>query len=67
MPRKDIHIVPEGNEWLVESTDYGSELSFDTQAEALDYGRRVAKEEHADLFIHGHDGEIRAADSYAEN
>jgi hypothetical protein len=64
MGRKDLHVVPEGNEWLVESTDYGSERSFDTQQEALDYARKVAMEEHADLFVHGYDGEIRVADGY---
>ena len=37
---------------------------FDTQNEAIVWGRNVAKNQHAEFYIHGKDGRIREKDSY---
>ena len=39
---------------------------FDTQKEAEQYGRTVAKREKVDLVVHGRDGNVRKRDSYAD-
>lgn len=40
---------------------------FDTQREAIDYGRTVAKNQSAEFYIHGKDGRIREKDSYGND
>jgi uncharacterized protein YdaT len=37
---------------------------FDTQREAIERGREIAKNQKAELYVHGADGKIRAKDSY---
>jgi hemerythrin superfamily protein len=39
---------------------------FDTQKEAEQYGRSVAKRERVELVVHGRDGNVRKRDSYAD-
>ena len=39
---------------------------FDTQKEAEQYGRSVAKRERVELVVHGRDGHVRKRDSYVE-
>ena len=39
---------------------------FATQAEAVDYARRLSRRERGDLYIHRSDGTIRSRDSYAK-
>lgn len=33
--------------------------NFDTQAEAITYGRQLARKDASDLFVHGKSGKIR--------
>ncbi|OQK16252.1 hypothetical protein AU255_14245 [Methyloprofundus sedimenti] len=40
---------------------------FDTQNEAIVWGRNVAKNQHAEFYIHGKDGKIREKDSYGND
>lgn len=39
---------------------------FDTQNEAIIWGRNLAKNQHAEFYIHGNDGEILEKDSYGD-
>lgn len=39
----------------------------DTQAEAIDIGRAVSRNQNSELFIHGINGEIRARNSYGND
>ena len=62
----DVHVQPEGNEWLVMREGETEAVSrHPTEEEAIDAGRLVARSEQSLLFIHGQDGEIRERDSYA--
>ena len=62
----DVHVQPEGNEWLVMREGETEAVSrHPTEAEAIDAGRLAAQSEQSVLFIHGQDGEIRERDSYA--
>jgi hypothetical protein len=40
---------------------------FDTQQEAINYGREVAKNQKAEFYVHGRDGRIREKDSYGKD
>jgi len=38
-----------------------------TQKDAIDHGRKIAKNQKAELYIHGQDGKIRQKDSYGKD
>ena len=40
---------------------------YDTQKEAADRGRGLAKQSHGELYIKGRDGRIRSKDSYGND
>jgi len=62
----DVHVVPSGTGWALEvdGTKYDS---FSTQAEAIDKGRQLAKQEGGDVVVHGEDGQIREKDSHGND
>lgn len=66
--RNNIHIVQRGDQWgtLREGGDRVSNL-HDTQAEAIEVGRDMARQGQGELLIHGRDGQIRARDSYGND
>jgi len=63
--KKDIHVLPTGDKWVVRSAEI-NEASFNTAYDAETFGRRVAKEEKSQFFLHALDGSIRKQDSYAQ-
>lgn len=67
--RKEQHVVPNGKGgWDVKQAGAArASRHFDTQAEAISYGREVAKNQQAELFTHGRDGRIRQRDSYGND
>ena len=40
---------------------------YQTQGEAIEYGRKIAKSQHAEFYIHGRNGKIREKDSYGND
>jgi len=40
---------------------------FDTQREAIQWAKIVAKNQKAELYVHGKDGKIREKNSYASH
>lgn len=66
--RNNVHIVQRGDQWgtLREGGERVSSL-HDTQAEAIEAGRDMAREGNGELLIHGRDGQIRARDSYGND
>lgn len=62
------HVVPRDGKWAVRKT--GSvklTKKFKTQKEAITEGRRLAKKQETELYIHGRDGLIRARESYGND
>jgi hypothetical protein len=41
--------------------------TFDSQAEAIQYGRDIARREQAELYVHRRDGTIREKNSYGRD
>ncbi|WP_077309371.1 DUF2188 domain-containing protein [Terribacillus halophilus] len=65
----NYHTTPDWNgNWQVkkESAKRAS-AHFDTQKEAMRYGKDAAKKDKGEHFIHGKDGKIRERDSYGND
>jgi hypothetical protein len=66
MAGKSIHVVPSGDEWVVEEA--GQPLSSHrTQAEAEKFGRDEAIRASAELIVHRRDGQIARKNSYGRD
>lgn len=55
----DWRVIGEGNSRVTKK--------FDTQKEAIEYGRQIAKNQQSELVIHGVNGRIRDKDSYGRD
>lgn len=61
---KNQHVVPHEGRWGVRGAGNDQLTSIhDTQAEAIDRAREIAKNQESELFIHRPDGRIRGRDS----
>ncbi len=67
--KKNVHVVPNPNGgWDVKREGEKYPLGHrDTQQAAIETGRNSAKNNHAELVIHGRDGKIRDKDSYGHD
>ena len=65
---KNVHVVQRGNQWgaLREEASRTSS-NHNTQAQAIQAGRSMARQQHGELVIHGGNGRIRARDSYGND
>ena len=68
MPRKGQHVVPRDGKWAVRKTGANRVTrSFETQREAIDAARDIARNQKTELYIHGSDGRIRERDSFGKD
>ena len=65
MGTKDRHVVPHKDGWAVKrpGADRASSV-HDTQRDAIDRARDIARDSKGEVVIHGRDGKIRDKDSY---
>lgn len=64
MAKKNQHVVPRGDDWAVKGAGNKRATSIhDTQKEATDAARRIAKNQQSEVVIHRPDGRIRDKDS----
>ena len=62
---KEQHVTPKGPLWqVIGAGNTKATKFFDTQKEAIDYGREIAKNQKTELVIHNQKGQIRDKDSY---
>lgn len=68
MSGKNQYVVHSGDRWGVRG-EGNSRLTreFDTQREAIDFGRGVARNQEAELRIQGRDSRFREAYSYGND
>lgn len=69
MSKVSKHVVPNpAGGWAVKNSGATrASRTFDTQADAVKYGRTTAKKSHAELYIHGRDGTIKDKNSYGND
>jgi uncharacterized protein YdaT len=68
MSHKDQHVVPHDGEWAVRGEGNDRLTSIhDTQEAAINRAREIARNEQAEVVIHGRDGKIRDSDSYGHD
>lgn len=59
------HVVPSGGGWkVIKAGASRASGAYNTQKEAVQKGRSLAKSQGTELYIHGEDGRIRSRDSY---
>ncbi|WP_131469738.1 DUF2188 domain-containing protein, partial [Xanthomonas citri] len=60
MAGKNQHVVPHQDGWAVKGEGNGRATSVhDTQQEAIDAGREIARNQQSELVIHRPNGQIR--------
>ncbi|MFW6025788.1 MAG: DUF2188 domain-containing protein [Candidatus Woesearchaeota archaeon] len=67
--KKNQHIVPTSKgKWGVKGAKNKKiTAKFNTQKEAIDYGKRICKNNKSELVIHGENGKIRRKNSYGND
>lgn len=68
MSNKNQHVVPHNNAWAVRGA--GNERvtsTHNTQAEAIERAREIARNNQSEILIHGRNGQIRDRDSYGND
>jgi hypothetical protein len=66
--RMYLHVVPRVDGWAVRSEGRSRATSIhNSQREAIEAARKLAKDAATELVIHGRDGRIRERDSYASD
>lgn len=68
MSKKNQYVVPHNDGWAVRG-EGNSKVTrqFDTQSQAIDFGRGVARSQQSELLIQGRDGRFRERDSYGND
>lgn len=68
MTKRNQHVVPHEDGWAVRSAGSQRATSIhDTQGEAVAAGREIARNQGAELFVHGRDGRIRERDTHGHD
>jgi uncharacterized protein YdaT len=68
MRKKDQHVVPHDDKWGVRGEGNSRLTSIhDTQGEAIDRAKDIARNERSEVVIHRRDGTIRDSDSYGND
>lgn len=65
---KNQHVLPTSGMWAVRGEGNSKNTKItQTQKEAIDIARMIARNEHSELVIHGKNGCIRQKDSYGKD
>jgi hypothetical protein len=68
MTKKYRHVVANASGgWSVRRAGAArATRTFSTQADAVKYGKEIARQERTDLYIHRRDGTVQEKDSYCD-
>ena len=69
MKNKDVHVTGNRKDgYTVKSNDANRAAGhFDTQKEAIDRAREIARNKESEVVVHGTDGKIRQKDSHGND
>lgn len=62
--QKSVHVVPHEEGWSVKRLGASKGSVYETQESAVEMARKQAKNDRAELIIHGRNGRIRERNSY---
>ena len=66
--KRNQHVVPTKDGWAVKRAGSPKATKvFDTQQEAIERGRQIARNQRSELLIHGRDGRIRKKNTYGRD
>lgn len=66
--KKNQHVVPSGDQWAVRGEGNSKKTRItQTQKEAIEIARTIARKEQSELVIHRKNGTIRDKDSYGND
>ena len=66
--KKDQHVVPSGDQWAVRGEGNSKKTRItQTQREAIEIAREIARNQQSELVIHRKNGTIRDKDSYGND
>ena len=66
--KRNQHVIPAKDGWAVKSAGSSRATKvFDTQREAIERGREIARNQRSELLIHGRDGRIREKNTYGRD
>lgn len=68
MSGRNQHVIPYKDRWAVLGAgNQRITKAFETQREAFERGRQIAKKEQSELLIHGRNSRIRERNSYGND
>lgn len=68
MQKKGQHVIPNGDKWSVRKAGSSrASGTYNTQQEALDRAKRIARDQRTEVYVHGRDGRIRERNSYGRD
>ncbi len=66
--RRNQHVVPHDGSWAVRAEGASRVTStHNTQREAIDRAREIARNQESELLVHGRNGQIRERDSHGHD
>jgi uncharacterized protein YdaT len=68
MTKRNQHVVPHDGGWAVKGAGSArATVVVDTQKEAIDRARDIARNQGTELLVHSRDGRIRERDSHGSD
>lgn len=68
MSKRNQHIVPHADGWAVRGAGNRQVTSIhQTQREAIEAARDIARTQRSEMFIHGENGRIRERNTYGDD
>ena len=65
---RPINVIYSDKEWKVKRENSEKSIkNFNTQKEAVDFGRKLSKKDNAELVIHDKEGKIQRKDSHGND
>ena len=69
MAKNSQHVIlhPDGGWSVKKGGSTQVTRRFESQKEAINYGRKISKAQGSELYVHGRDGMVRSKDSYGSD
>jgi uncharacterized protein YdaT len=68
MAGRNQHVIPHQDKWAIKGEGSQRVTSVhETQAEATEKARDIARRQKSELLVHGRDGQIRSRDSFGND